>query len=185
MQGYIIALLRQLHGVMCVIHEFVGEAESAVGAEDGEGGDVGHLRLPIGLIVHLGEDVSDDLSILLGDVEEFGPGEVVVEIVVEVVVLRQAPQVAVLHLVQVADLRATDRWHLQLYPPWGGQYVYSGQYLYGGRGGGGGKNGSGVVVELLDQLLPLGAVANGHQGTFVDVCLDGLHVGSLLLHFLQ
>ena len=39
------------------------------------------------IVIHLGQDVAAYLSVLLGDMKEFGPGEVVVEVVVEMVVL--------------------------------------------------------------------------------------------------
>ena len=88
------------HGVLGGGHELGGEAELAVGAEDGEGGDVA-VALG-GLLLHLGEDVADDAAVVvLGDVEELRPREDVVEVVLHLVVLWQAEQVARLHRQQV------------------------------------------------------------------------------------
>ena len=57
---------------------------------------------------HLGKYVSHDLSrLVLGAVRELGPGQRVVEVVLHLVVLRQAEEVAVLHVQQVFGL--TDR----------------------------------------------------------------------------
>ena len=83
------------------VHEFLGQAQSAVSSEHWEGSDVCFSLIVLGLIVHLGEYVAADLSIFLGDVEELWPREVVIEVVVEVVVFGEAPQVAALHFVQV------------------------------------------------------------------------------------
>ena len=65
----------------------------------------------IGFVVHLSKDIPTDLSIFLSDVKQLGPGEVVVEVVVEMVVFRKAPEVAVLHLVKICDLSSSDGWH--------------------------------------------------------------------------
>lgn len=69
------------------------------------------LFLHIRLVVHLREDVSTHLPIFLRDVKQLRPREVVIEIVVEVVILWQAPEIAVLHLVEVGDLGPTYGWH--------------------------------------------------------------------------
>lgn len=42
-------------------HELLGEAEAAVRAHHGEGGDVAVLDAVGGLLLHLREDVADDL----------------------------------------------------------------------------------------------------------------------------
>lgn len=61
-----------LHGVLGGAHELGGEAQLAVGAEDGEGGDVAMAL--VGLLLHLGEDIADDAAVVvLGDVEELRP----------------------------------------------------------------------------------------------------------------
>lgn len=60
------------HGVLGGAHELGGEAELAVGTEDGEGGDVAVAL--VALLFHLGEDVADDAAVVvLGDVEELRP----------------------------------------------------------------------------------------------------------------
>ena len=92
------------HGVLGGGHEFGGEAEFAVGAEDGEGGDV--AVAVGGLLLHLGEDVADDAAVVVfGDVEELRPGEDVIEVVLHLVVLREAEEVARLHRQKVLHRR--------------------------------------------------------------------------------
>ena len=101
MQWHIIAFLGQFNSVMGKVHEFLGQAQPAVSSEHWEGSDVCFSLIALGLIVHLGEYVAADLSVFLGDVEQLWPREVVIEVVVEVVVFGEAPQVAALHFVQV------------------------------------------------------------------------------------
>lgn len=93
-----------LHGVLRGGHELGGESELAVRAEDSERGDV---AVALGrLLLHLREDVADDAAaVVLGDVEELGPGEDVVEVVFHLVVLREAEEVAGLHREDVVDRR--------------------------------------------------------------------------------
>lgn len=62
-------------------------------------------------IVHLGKDIAADLSIFFSYMEEFGPGEVVIKIIVEVVVFWKAPKITVLHLMQVAKFGSSDSRH--------------------------------------------------------------------------
>lgn len=55
----------------------------------GEGGDVAVAL--VGLFLHFGENVADDLAVVVfGDVEKLRPGEDVVEIVFHLVILGQA-----------------------------------------------------------------------------------------------
>jgi hypothetical protein len=62
--------------------------------------------------IYLGEDVADDAALaVLGDVRQLGPRERVVQIVLHVVVLRKAVQVAVLYVEQIPHLGAPDRHH--------------------------------------------------------------------------
>jgi hypothetical protein len=90
-----------------LLHELVCEAETAVGAEDADAGDVTVRDAVGGLLLHLAEDVSDDPVLLVfGDVRELGPCERMVEVVSERVVFGQVVQVAVLHAQQVVDLRS-------------------------------------------------------------------------------
>lgn len=101
------------HGVLGSGHELGGEAELAVGAEDGEGSDVAVAL--VGLLLHLGEDVADDAAVVvLGDVEELRPGEDVIQVVLHLVVLRQAEQVARLHRQQVIHRRLPYAHHRSL-----------------------------------------------------------------------
>lgn len=103
------------HGVLGCGHELGGEAELAVGAEDGEGGDV--AVAVGGFFLHLGEDVADDAAVVVfGDVEELGPGEDVIEVVLHLVVLREAEQVARLHRQKVLHRRLPYAHHLSLLP---------------------------------------------------------------------
>lgn len=100
-----------LHGVLGSGHELGGEAELAVSAEDGEGG---YVTVALGgLLLHLGQDVADDAAaVVLGDIEELRPREDVVEVVLHLVVLRQAQQVAGLHRQQVVHRRLPYAHHL-------------------------------------------------------------------------
>ena len=50
------------------------------------------------VLIHLGQDVSDDLPVVVfGYPEELGPGEEVVEVVFHLVVFGKAPEVRHLH----------------------------------------------------------------------------------------
>lgn len=90
------------HGVLSSSHEFGGEAEFAVSSEDGEGGDVA-VALG-GLLLHLGQDIADNLAVvILGDVQELRPWEDVVEVVLHLIILRQAEEIASLHRQQIVD----------------------------------------------------------------------------------
>ena len=81
-------------------HELGGEAHLAVRAQHRERRDV-----PVDLrrvLLHLRQHVADDLLLgVLGDVEQLRPREAVVEVVLHLVVLGQAREVAVLHLEEV------------------------------------------------------------------------------------
>jgi len=103
------------HGVLSGGHEFGGETKFAVGAEDGEGGDV--AVAVGGLFHHLGEDVADDATVVVfGDVEKLRPGEDVVEVVLHLVVLREAEQVASLHRQKVLHRRLPYAHHFPPFP---------------------------------------------------------------------
>jgi len=68
-----------------------------------------------GLLLHLGEDVADDATVVVfGDVEELRPGEDVVEVVLHLVVLREAEEVARLHRQKVLHRRLPYAHH---FPP--------------------------------------------------------------------
>lgn len=111
MERYKVTFLSQLHRVMCKVHQFVGEPKSSMGPQHRKRCDVGSQFVGIRFVVHLSKDISTDLSIFLSDVKQFGPGEVVVEVVVEMVVFRKAPEIAVLHLVKICDFSSSDGWH--------------------------------------------------------------------------
>lgn len=82
-----------------------------MGAEHGEGGDVAVAGLT-GLLLHLGEDVADDLGVVvLGNEEELRPREDVVEVVLHLVVLGEAEEVAGLHRQEVVHRRSPDAHH--------------------------------------------------------------------------
>lgn len=72
MKGNVLGSKDLVHGVLGGGHEFGGEAEFAVSAEDGEGGDV---AVAIGgFFFHFGEDVADDATVVIfSDVEELRP----------------------------------------------------------------------------------------------------------------
>lgn len=92
------------HGVLSGAHELGGESQFPVSPEDGEGSDV---AVALGaLFLHLGEHVTDDLTVVvLGDVEKLRPREYVVQIVLHLVVLRQTEQITRLHRQKVVDRR--------------------------------------------------------------------------------
>lgn len=93
-----------LHSGLGGAHKLGGEAELAVGADDGEGSDVAVTL--VALLLHLGEDVANDAAVVvLGDVEKLRPGEDVVEIVLHLVILRKTKQITCLHSQQVVDRR--------------------------------------------------------------------------------
>ena len=63
------------------------------------------MRISGFLILHLGQDVANNLAILInGNIGDLGPGERVVQVVLELVVLRQTEQIAVLNIQQVPNL---------------------------------------------------------------------------------
>ncbi|CAA7398884.1 unnamed protein product [Spirodela intermedia] len=113
-KGDVLCAVDAFHGVLRGGHELRGQAEFAVGAEDGERGDVTVAGLGR-VLLHLRENVSDDLAaIVLRDVEKLRPRQDVIEVVLHLVVLRQAHQVAGLHRQQVVHRRLTDAHHLAL-----------------------------------------------------------------------
>lgn len=110
-EGDVVGAEDLLHGVLRGGHELGGEAELAVGAEDGEGGDVAVAGLG-GVLLHLGEHVADDPgAVVLRHEEQLRPRKQVVEVVLHLVVLRQAHQVARLHRQQVLDPSLPDAHH--------------------------------------------------------------------------
>ena len=72
--------------------------------EHGKGGDV---AVALGaFLLHLSEHVSDDAAVVIfGDVEELWPREDVVEVVLHLVVLWEAEEIAGLHCKEVVDSR--------------------------------------------------------------------------------
>lgn len=111
MEGDVLGAEDLVHGCLRGGHELGGEPQLAVRAEDGEGGDVAVAGLR-GVLLHLGEHVADDAAaVVLGDEEELRPRQHVVEVVLHLVVLRQAHQVARLHREQVVDGRLPDAHH--------------------------------------------------------------------------
>lgn len=76
------------HGVLGGSHELGCEAKLAVGTKDSKGGNVAVAGFG-GVLLHLGEDIADNLPVVvLGDEEELRPREDVVEIILHLVVLR-------------------------------------------------------------------------------------------------
>lgn len=96
-EGDVLGAEDGLHSVLGGGHELGGEAELAVGAENSKGGDVAVAGLG-GVLLHFRENVSDDLAaVVLRHEEQLRPGKDVVQVVLHLVVLRQAQQVASLH----------------------------------------------------------------------------------------
>ena len=83
-------------GRTALTHELLGDAQAAVGAHDGQRGDVAVLDAVGGLLLHLGEYIANDLRVIVGrllgpadvdgNVRELGPGQAVVHVVFEEVV---------------------------------------------------------------------------------------------------
>lgn len=112
-EGDVLGAKDGLHGVLGGGHELGGKAELAVGAENGEGGDVAVARLG-GVLLHLGQDVAHDLAaVILGNKEELWPRQDMIQIVLHLVILREAEQVARLHRQQILHRRLTDANHLR------------------------------------------------------------------------
>lgn len=113
-EGDVLSAEHLVHGGLRGGHELGGEAELAVGAEHGEGGDVAVARLR-GVLLHLREHVADDpAAVILRHEQQLRPRQHVVEVVLHLVVLRQAHQVARLHRQQVVDRRLPYAHHLRL-----------------------------------------------------------------------
>ena len=103
-------LTNLFHGGLSGGHELSSETELAMGAENGEGSDVAVAL--VALLFHLGEDVADDAAVVvLGDVEKLRPREDVVEVVLHLVVLGKAHEVAGLHREQIVHRRSPDAHH--------------------------------------------------------------------------
>lgn len=54
------------HGLTTLPHELLCDAQAAVGAHDAQAGDVAVLDAVAGLLLHLGQDVADDLGVVIG-----------------------------------------------------------------------------------------------------------------------
>ena len=104
-----------LHILVGVLHQLVCESELPVRTQNRNRGDVavealaGLLRLLLDFGQHLAHDLAR--GHVLGHVEQLGPAQEVVEVVLGEVVLRQTLQVAVLHHVQILNARAADADH--------------------------------------------------------------------------
>lgn len=59
-------------------------------------------------IVHLRQNIATDLIVFLSHVELRCPSREMVQVVLELVVLRETPKIAVLHLMQILDFGSTD-----------------------------------------------------------------------------
>lgn len=93
-----------------LLHELVGKTESTIGTENADACDVS-MRNAIGwLLFHLAENISNHPPLfVLGNVRELWPGERVVKVVSQCVVLGKIVQVAVLHAQEVIDLSLEKR----------------------------------------------------------------------------
>lgn len=96
MQRNILSPINLFHGILSSIHELRGKSQLAMSSENGERGDVAMAL--IGLFLHLRQNVPDNTAIVvLRYVEKLRPREYVVQVVLHLVVLRQAHQIASLH----------------------------------------------------------------------------------------
>jgi hypothetical protein len=113
MERNIIGAKHLLHGVLSSGHELGGKAELAVGAEDSKGGDVAVARLG-GVLLHLGQNISHDLaSVVLCHEQKLRPREEMVQVVLHLVVLWEAHQIARLHSQQVLYPSLPDAHHFR------------------------------------------------------------------------
>lgn len=88
-----------------MFHQLVGETETTIRAEYTDTCNVSVRDAVRRLFLHLAENVSDDPALfVLGNVGKLRPGQGMVEIVSQCVVLGKVMQVAVLHTQQVIDL---------------------------------------------------------------------------------
>jgi hypothetical protein len=98
--------MREGYGRTALAHQLLGNAQAAVGAHDGQRRDVAVLHAVGRLLLHLGEHIAHDLRVVVGglgrardidgDEGQLRPGERVVEVVLEKVVLGQVLEVGVL-----------------------------------------------------------------------------------------
>ena len=54
---------------MSKVHEFVGESQPSVSSENRKGGNMSSKLVGLRLVIHFGEYISTDLSILFADME--------------------------------------------------------------------------------------------------------------------
>ncbi len=93
------------HGSCCLIHKLLCQSKSPMRSFDSQGSDVPVRIIVSLLLLHLGQDVADNVAgAVLGDVAELRPREAVVHVVLHLVVLRQAEQIAMLHVHQILGL---------------------------------------------------------------------------------
>jgi hypothetical protein len=89
MQANIFRVEYVSHGNMGSIHQLRGDSHFSVGAENAETCDMAVGCAFFGLLVfHLSKYVPDDSPLGFCHIQELGPAEDVVEIILEVVVLR-------------------------------------------------------------------------------------------------
>lgn len=89
-----------------------------MGAHDTQTGDVAVLDAVAGLLLHLGQDIANDLGVVVGrllgardvdgDEAELGPGQGVVQVVLEEVVLGQVLEVGVLDQGEIGRSEESD-----------------------------------------------------------------------------
>jgi len=96
-------------------HEFGGYAETAMGALDGDGGDVAvGLFSAFCAFFHFGKDVAHNVSsAVLCHEQQVLPRHKVVEIVPIGIILWQAPNIAILHLGKIVDPCSSNLHHFE------------------------------------------------------------------------
>ena len=176
--------------------------------QHGEAGDVPVAGLGVRIFFQLGEDVTDDPSVVvLGHPKELRPREHVVEVVLHLVVLRKAPQVGLLHVGEVVHGRHADAHHGWQAPEFrryaradGGRYIgAAGDGVAGmgwNRGARASANGRGSYaragkvqltgLQTSDRLTPLPCYAQcawyfgRHSLILARVCIRVLYI--ILIH---
>jgi len=94
------------HGLRGLVHKLLGQTQSAIGTLYCQRGDVAMATLLIGLgFLHLGQDIAHNAAlVVLGHVTELRPGKSMIEVVLHLVVLGQAQQIAVLLLKTILNV---------------------------------------------------------------------------------
>jgi hypothetical protein len=115
MQWHKFTALHTVHRIMWIIHQCISETKSPMRPQYWKRSDMSMgllLSISFVLIIHLRKHISTYRPILFCDIQQSWPWEIVVEVVLKHVVLRETPEVAVLDLVEVFKSGSSEGWHL-------------------------------------------------------------------------